>query len=415
MKQPHVRPGVRPHACAGPRARPAWTAFVFRIAFVLAAIALLPGPAFAQSLLGFRALGVPVGTMSARAAAAGNLGVGLAGAEVSATDPTAAASLLFPTISASMQPAWGKFELGDENGVTTTTRFPVVGVGYPFPAAQGAVSFTLAGYMEQRWTGHVPRTTPVGDAEVVVDDRFESNGGTSVARIGWSQRIGDRLAAGLSAGTYLGRLDRTFDRTLDSATVGSGVESFGRTGSWTYSGPTVAAGVSADLHDLVHVAGALEWSGDLKADPRDDESGEAVSYDIPMRFSAGASGRLTPRIHLNASVVYQDWSDAAGFEPGTTATGRFSYGAGLEWQLVQGLQRALPVRLGYRNVVLPFRFGAADAVESIWSAGAGLDLVQAEGLRFGWIDAGIERSRRSSGRLSEQFWRATLSVGISRY
>lgn len=385
------------------------------LALALAALALSSASASAQSLLGFRALGVPVGAMSARAAAAGNLGVGLTGAEVSATDPTAAAGLLFPTISASMQPAWGKFELGDENGVTTTTRFPVVGIGYPVPAVHGAVSVTLAGHMEQRWTGHVPRTTPVGGADVVVDDRFESNGGTSVARVGWSQRIGDRLTAGVSAGTYLGRLDRTFDRTLDSTSVGSGVESFGRTGSWTYSGPTFAAGVSADPHDLVHVAGVVEWSGDLKAEPRDDTSGEAVAYAIPMRFSAGATGRLTPRIHLNASVVYQDWSGAAGFEPEVTAAGGFSFGAGLEWQLVQGMQRALPVRLGYRNVVLPFRFGAADAVESIWSAGVGFDLVQAEGLRFGWIDAGVERSRRSSGRLSERFWRATVSVGISRY
>lgn len=404
---------MKPHARRPRPARPK----PLPLALALAALvpALAPASAPAQSLLGFRALGVPVGTMSARAAAAGNLGVGLTGAEVSATDPTAAAGLLFPTISASMQPAWGEFDLGDENGVTTTTRFPVIGVGYPVPAAQGAVSVTLAGHMEQRWAGHVPRTTSVGGADVVVDDRFESNGGTSIARIGWSQRIGDRLTAGVSAGTYLGRLDRTFDRTLDSASVGSGVESFGRTGSWAYSGPTVAAGVSADPHDLVHVAGVVEWSGDLKAQPREDTTGDAVAYAIPMRFSAGATGRLTPRIHINASLVYQDWSGAAGFDPEVTAAGRFSFGAGLEWQLVQGMQRALPVRLGYRNVVLPFRFGAADAVESIWSAGLGFDLVQTEGLRFGWIDAGVERSSRSSGRLSERFWRATLSVGISRY
>lgn len=383
------------------------------LALVLAA--LLPGPTFAQSLLGFRALGVPVGTMSARAAAAGNLGVGLAGAELSATDPTAAADLLFPTISASMQPAWGTFELGDETGATNTTRFPLVGIGYPVPAARGALSLVLTGYMEQRWTGQVPRATAVGGSDVTVDDRFESNGGTSIARVGWSQRIGSRLAAGVSAGIYLGRLDRTFDRTLDSTTVGSGVESFGQTGSWTYGGPTFAAGASATPHDLVHVAAAVEWSGNLTAEPREGTLGDTAVYAIPLRVSAGATARLTPRLHFNASLVYQDWSGAAGFDPEVTAAGRFSYGAGLEWQLVRGIQRALPVRFGYRNVVLPFRFGSADAVESIWSAGAGFDLVQAEGLRFGWIDAGVERSRRSSGRLSERFWRATVSVGISRY
>lgn len=386
-----------------------------RLLALLAALAGLSPPASAQSLLGFRALGVPVGAVGSRAATAGNLGIGLAGVEVSASDPSASAGLAFPTVSVSMQPAWGEFELGEQAGATNTTRFPLVGVAYPVGVVRGVVTLALAGYMEQRWVGEVPRKIVLQGEEVDASDRFESNGGTSVIRIGWAQRIGGRLAVGASAGVYLGRLDRTFDRTLDSLAVGGGAESFGRTGSWSYSGPTVSVGFGADPHRLIHLAGAVEWSGELKATPREDTEGGVLAYAVPMRFLAGATGRLTPRLHLNASVVYQDWSQAAGFEDGSTASGKISWGAGLEWQAVQQERRSFPLRFGYRRLALPFRFGSDDPVEAVWSGGLGVNLDQADGARFGWIDVGAERANRSSAPLVERFWRATVTVGISRF
>lgn len=386
-----------------------------RLLALLAVLAALPVPAASQSLLGFRALGVPVGAVGSRTATVGNLGIGLAGVEVSASDPSTSARLAFPTVSVSMQPAWGEFELGEQVGATNTTRFPLLGVAYPVVAVQGVVTLALAGYMEQRWVGEVPRTIALQGEEVDASDRFESNGGTSVARIGWAQRIGNRLAVGASVGVYMGRLDRTFDRTLDSLAVDGGAESFGRTGSWTYGGPTVSVGFNADPHRLIHLSGAVEWSGELKATPQEDTEGGVLAYAVPMRFLAGATGRLTPRLHLNASLAYQDWSQAAGFERGSTASRTISWGAGIEWQAVQRGRRSFPLRFGYRRLALPFRFGSDDAVEGVWSAGMGVNLDQADGARFGWIDVGGERAGRSSAPLVERFWRATVTVGISRF
>ena len=385
-----------------------------RLATLLALLAASPAPAASQSLLGFRALGVPVGAVGSRTATVGNLGIGLAGVEVSATDPSASARVAFPTVSVSMQPAWGEFELEDQSGTTNTTRFPLIGIAYPVAAAGGAATLALAGFMEQRWVGEVPRTTVLQDEEVEVADRFESDGGMSTARIGWAQRIGSRLAVGVSAGAYLGRLDRVFDRTLDSLAVGEEAESFGRTGSWRYSGATVSVGFSADPHRLIHVAGAVEWSGELKATPRNDTDDDALTYSVPMRFLAGATGRLTPRLHFNASLAFQDWSQAAGFEDGTTASRKVGWGAGLEWTAVEGETRSFPLRLGYRRLAPPFRFASDDPLEVAWSAGIGLNLNQAGGVRFGWIDLGVERADRSSAPLVERFWRATISVGVSR-
>lgn len=384
-------------------------------AALLAALAALPAPAASQSLLGFRALGVPVDAVGSRTATLGNLGIGLAGVAVSATDPSASARVVFPTVSVSMQPAWGEFELEDQSGSTNTTRFPLIGVAYPVAAARGAATLALSGYMEQRWVGEFPRTTLLQGDTIEVADRFESNGGLSVARVGWAQRIGSRLAVGVSAGAYLGRLDRVFDRTLDSLAVGEDAESFGRAGSWRYGGTTVSVGLSADPHRLIHVGAAVEWSGGIKATPRNETDGDELTYAVPLRVLAGATGRLTPRIQLNASFAYQDWSGASGFEDGATASRKISWGAGLEWRIIQLETRSFPLRVGYRRLAPPFRFGSRDPLEVAWSAGVGLNLDQADGVRFGWIDLGAERANRSSDPLVERFWRATVSVGISRF
>lgn len=384
-------------------------------AALLVALAALPASAASQSLLGFRALGVPVDAVGSRAATLGNLGIGLAGVAVSATDPSASARVVFPTVSVSMQPAWGEFELEDQSGSTNTTRFPLIGVAYPVGAARGVATVALAGYMEQRWVGEFPRTTLLQGDTVEVADRFESNGGVSVARLGWAQRLGGRLAVGVSAGAYLGRLDRVFDRTLDTLAVGDDAESFGRAGSWRYSGATVSVGVNADPHRLIHVAGAVEWSGGIKATPRNDTEGGELTYSVPLRILIGATGRLASRLQLNASATYQDWSQADGFEDGTTASRKIGWGAGLELMAVQTERRSFPLRLGYRRLAPPFRFGSRDPLEVVWSAGIGLNLDQADGTRFGWVDLGAERANRSSEPLVERFWRATVSVGISRF
>lgn len=406
----------RPPSSARPRRVPGCAAFslVLRLAVVLAAAAV-PASAAAQSLMGVRGLGVLGGTADGRAAAVGNLGIGLAGAEVSAADPTAGKDLGVPTISLTMQPTWGEFELGPERGDVRATRFPLVGIVFPLLRARGAFTAAITGRLDQRWSGEVPRTVDLGQGGVQVSDRFEADGGISVVRVGWVQRIGASFATGVSVGAYMGRLDQTFDRELDTLALGGAVQSFVQEGAWRYSGATVTVGASADPHRLVHLAGALEWSGDLSESPAEGTEGEPRNYAIPMRALAGATGRLTPRFALNASIAFQDWSGASGFADGATSGGKFSYGAGLEATLAQGTTRSVPLRAGYRKLAQPFRFDAADSEETVWSVGLGLTLAETEGRRRGWVDVGVERGRRASAPLVERYWRATVSLGISQF
>lgn len=377
------------------------------------AAALVPATADAQSFLGYRALGLPVGAADARAVALGNLGIGLPGVQLTASDPASAGALLFPTVSVSMQPSWGDFDLDGQTGTARTTRFPMIGIAYPVPGAQATVTLSLSGHMEQRWAGEQDRIVSLGGLDVPVNDRFETNGGSSVARLGWAQRLGERFSLGATVGTYVGRIDQAFERTLDSLVVGSDVRPYEEDSAWQYGGYTLSAGFATDPHDLIHLAGAVEWSGDLKQKPKLQTEGGERAFSIPLRLSAGATGRLSERLHINTSVAYQDWSAAQGFEAGVVSTEALSYGAGLEVQVIRRDTRSFPLRLGYRQGALPFRYRDQDAAESAWSLGFGMNLVEIEGVRFGWMDVAVERGTRASAPLSENFWRATISLGIS--
>ena len=376
---------------------------------------LPPAETAAQSFLGFRALGYPVTASDGRTVGVGNIGIGLADVELSVTDPAAPSRLLMPTVSASMQPTWGSFEVGDETGSANSTRFPLIAAGFPVARANGVATISLAGFMEQQWIGERTETVVLGEDQALVEDRFETNGGASVARVGWAQRFGRRMSVGVTAGAYVGQLEQFFDRSLDSLAVEGTVRPYTETSRWRYSGYTFTAGFSADPHDLVHLAGALEWSGDIKENPHPGTEGGINSYSVPIRLSAGGTARLTPRLHLNGSVAYQDWSTATGFRDGVLSHLKFSYGGGVEWRAIQHDTRSFPVRMGFRRVVPPFRYQNSDPVETIFSLGVGLNLIEVEGIRFGWVDLAVERGSRSSHPLSEQFWRGTVSLGIMRF
>lgn len=389
------------------------------IAFAVIACAVIgcawPASANAQSFLGFRALGVPVEAVSGRATGLANLGIGLQGVGVSATDPAGAARLPAPTITVAMQPMWGDFVMGDQSGTTRTTRFPFIAIGYPATASGGVATVSISGHMEQRWAGERTENIRLGGIDVPVNDRFETDGGTSIARLGWAQAFGDRISLGVSVGTYVGRLNQTFDRNLDSLVVGTDVRPYTEEYLWDYSGYTASAGIAFDPHDLIHIGGAIEWSSALEESPRDGTAGGTGSYEIPLKMSAGASGRLTQRILLNTSFVYQDWSSAEGFADGVLSSSKMSYGVGLEWRVIQRENRSFPLRLGYRSGAPPFRFDAQDPAETVWTAGLGFNLVEIDGVPIGWVDLAVERGSRTSLPLDESFWRGTISIGISQF
>ena len=99
------------------------------IALCLAVLAVAPARVEAQSLFAQGGLGVPVEALDARFRGQGSLGIGLFGGAVTPADPAAAHSAV-PTLTVTLQPTWGEFNLNGQTGELQGQRFPVMGAAY---------------------------------------------------------------------------------------------------------------------------------------------------------------------------------------------------------------------------------------------------------------------------------------------
>jgi hypothetical protein len=367
------------------------------------------GPLAAQSLVSSGGLGVPTDGGDARSRMLGGVGVSLSGAYLLPGDPAAAAGIRLPGISATLEVGTESPEDGTDAG---RSRFPAFGIVYPY--RNQALFATFSGVLAQEWRSEVDRTLQLGDSEVRVRDRFDSRGGISAARVGWARRVGERFSVGVSAGSHVGSLERTFVRELNPEDVGPEVEPFGVRGTWSARGPTLSAGAHWDVTPLIRVGGAVGWSGDLTLTPVDGTEGESLRVPMPLDLRLGTFATLTPGLGLAASVQRADWSSAAralGDEnaPGVT----WQWGAGVEWSGESVLGRRAPVGLGYRQRDLPFSFLGGGASESAFTGGIGIHLADADATPLARLDVGLERGSRSAGVWEESFWRTTVTLRLS--
>jgi hypothetical protein len=117
---------------------------------------------------------------------------------------------------------------------------------------------------------------------------------------------------------------------------------------------------------------------------------------------------------LSASAVRADWSSVTDdLSGGSEARATLALGVGIELTQARLLGREAPLRLGFRRSALPFSLGPDEASERIFSGGFGLALNQTGEFLLASMDLGLERGRRSAGALTENFWRATLSLRVA--
>lgn len=386
-----------------------WSIFV---GAALAALAL-PAPGAAQSLLGIGGLGVPLDAVDARSRALGNPGIGLFGPSVLPGDPAAAADLAIPAVSVTFQSSWIDLE-GEVEPDAVATRFPLVSVAYPVFEA-GMATLTFGGFMDQRWELVRQKELDLGEAKANVTDRFLSDGGISAIRLGFARRVLPRLSLGVSVGTYTGNVSRRFTRFFDSLSVEASVPPLNLGGLWSFSGPTATFGARFDLSRIATFAGSVTWSGTLEADPSADTEGGAAEFDVPTRYRLGASGALLPGLNLVAGLDWADWSGKAETNPELGGSASLGYGFGLEWAEAGLFGLETPIRLGYRFSEFPFRFDGDDPEETAFTGGIGFNFVQAGTVPLARVDVAVERGDRSAASLSEEFWRATVSMRVAGF
>ena len=377
-------------------------------AFLVAAFS--PGHADAQSLLAAEGLGILTEPLDARARSLGSGGVGLPGWYLSDADPAASAGLTVPSATATFQPASATLTGGQDAG---HTRFPAVAASYGYLGNVFSVYF--GSFLDQEWEILTLRSIDVGSGEeVLAEDRFRSSGSVGRIRVGWSRTFLEQLSVGLTVGRHLGTVERRFTRLLDREVVGAGVEPFGRLVRLRASGAVAGGGVAWDPSPLLRVAGSVSWSGDLLLTPTSDSLLDEREYRLPMELKAGATFALTPDLALHLGTTYADWSETGeDLESEGTVGQAWSYGGGLEWGGSTLLGRPVPIRIGARQVDLPFGVDGDPATERTLSVGAGLNLVDFEAQPLARMELGIDRGFREGGSLSEDFWRVALTVRVA--
>lgn len=386
-----------------------------RIAFALLATAVIAQPVAAQSLYNAAGLGTPVESLDGRARALGNLGIGLWGAGLTPSDPAASAMIRVPTGVLVGQPSWVDFDRGaGDTGSFEGNRFPLMGIAYP--AFGGTVNFTLGALLDQRFQGSREITYDLLDGAANATDDFQQDGAVSDVRIGYARLFGGWLGAGLTVGRYAGSVTRTLVRDFEDLGAVEILDDFEVTGRWRYSGLSVTGGLTADFADVLRVASSVTYSGTLDATGVDGSDGIDRAFNLPMQLRLGASAVLSEGLMLTGSILQADWVDIGDDVGGTGAIGGTSgYGFGLELSRARLLGMTAPLRFGYRSTDLPFAYGAESASETAWAGGLALALSEANGIVFASADLSLERGTRSDLRLSESFWRGTISLKISGF
>ncbi len=404
LKPRGLKPGVRAWS-SGAHVR----SFGALVLILLAGSLLLPAGAGAQSLMNAGGLGLLNDPLDARSRALGSVGIGLEGWYMLATDPSAAAGLNLPSVTGTFQPSTSRVDGGARAG---GTRFPTLGVSYPFGRHVFVLQF--GSFLDQEWEVRTERTLNLSGQEVEAVDQFESVGGIGQARLGWATRVGEDLAVGLNVGSYTGAMERRFVRQLDPGTVGAGVEPFLNQGRWRASGLTVAAGATWQPSALVRVAASVEQAGDLTLDPVTPTPGPEKSYPMPLTLRAGGTVTLASDLRLSTGFARADWSGVDEALGGDAARDvAWGYGGGVEWVGSTILGRTAPIRLGYRHQDLPFHFQGEPATESAFSAGLSVNLADTETMPVARIEYSLERGTRDAGVFSEEYWRSTLSIRLA--
>lgn len=388
---------------------------ITKCALLVLTFTLVEGaPAAAQSLFNAAGLGTPVEALDGRARAMGSVGIGLMGRSIMPTDPGGLARLGISTGVMAASPSWVDYSAsGDRSGSFQGNRFPLLGIGYPFFG--GMASVQIGSFLDQSYEVTSIGEADLGSGPVRTTDVFTQDGSVSNVNLGFSRGIGETFSAGVTVGRYAGSLDRTLVRTYGEEDEEGNVDTYVESGVWSWAGWSMTVGGSADF-DEFRVAASVQIPSSLDGNASDETRGSDRSFTLPVQYRVGATAMLGPSVLVHGSAVLADWSttqdDLTG---GAFATDGSGFGVGVELSRARLLGRDAPLRFGFRRVGLPFAFEDESVIEQTFSGGFGLELNETAGVVLAGIDISIERGRRSGADLTENFWRATLSLLTSGF
>ncbi len=134
---------------------------------------------------------------------------------------------------------------------------------------------------------------------------------------------------------------------------------------------------------------------------------------MPLEFKVSTTAVLNPTFALNVGFTSANWTDLGDPSLDDAAGGRVtSYGAGLEWEGLSFWAGGLPLRLGFRQSDLPFRFLGNTVRERAISFGFTVVVAEALELPLAAVDVAIESGSRDAGAFRETFQRLTVTTRV---
>jgi hypothetical protein len=365
-------------------------------------------PLQAQSLFAGRGLGYVAEPIDARGRALGGIGLGLPEPTMSLINPAGVAGLRAPALHVTVQPDQFTSTFDGSEISASTVRFPLIHAALPYRRWIATIGY--ASYLDRNWAVERDTALSVGGAPVVARDRFASHGGVARLRLGAAYAVAPRVAVGASADVFSGSVQDTLFRVFDDPTFSPTVNA----SSLAFRGVGYSAGVRWVPSEAFALEASVSGGGELEV--RTEATGDEVRYDLPAQAAAGLSGRVTPGTLIALSGRWSGWSSVdEAFAAQGGARDTWSLSGGVEFDAVRIANQQVPVRLGVRHQLLPFRWepGSGDdgwATERAFTGGLGLRL--AEGAAA--IDAGIERGERGGDAvgITENFWRMTFSLTV---
>jgi hypothetical protein len=377
---------------------------ILPLALLLATVAA--PPASAQSLFAGRGLGYVMEPIDGRGRGLGGVGLGLPEPSLSLVNPAGVAGIPAAALHVSVQPDHFTATFGGTEASSSTVRFPIIHAALPFRRWTATLGYSA--YLDRNWAVQRDTVFGVGGTEIGVRDRFASHGGVARLRLGTAYAVVPRVAVGAAVDVFTGSVQDTTYRIFDEPGFSPAVIA----SSLSFRGLGYAAGARWVPSEAFAVDASVSGGGELEM----RREGAATFHDLPLQASVGLSGRVTPSTLLAVSGRWSGWSsvdEAMAAQGG--ARDVWSVAGGFEWDAFRVANQVVPVRLGARHALLPFRWDASPAndgwaTERALTGGLGLRLAGGAAS----IDAGVERGERGGdgAGISESYWRMVFSLTV---
>jgi hypothetical protein len=355
--------------------------------------------AAAQGTLSSQGFGYPAGGLSTHAEA---LGGSIAESDpLSPVNPAALSSWGRPGLYLQYDPEFRTVTAGGTNSSTLTARFPMIAGALNIgPRLTFGLSATT--FLDRTW--QVSRSGYVfsGPDSTLYGEKFTSDGAINDLRAAFAFMVLPNLSVGIGGHVLTGSNHLSITREFaDTSTA-----IFTELSTLSYTGHTVSGGIDYRPFTSLSIGVSGDAGGTINSFRNDTTLSTAK---VPKRVGFGGTFGGISGLFLSANAEWHGWSALNGLgDSDAHAVDGWDYGVGAEIRAPSLFGQEIPVRLGYRERILPFEAAGEQVHETDYSFGIGIPVSRGRSR----VDFSVTRANRSSPLpdITEHGW--ILSAGF---